>query len=110
MLIGKDLVKTSIPSQIYHGGKFLDFPLTPLNLMKNLNIFTFTKATVEVLNSKLGHRKADRNFENFALKMYGRTIAEKFLLNYSEKLWGLPSDRLSQAVAGERLMGLDLLT
>ena len=43
-----------------------------------------------------------------ARRRYGRTLAERFLLGYSRKLWGLPGDRLSQRVSGERLQGLDL--
>jgi protoporphyrinogen oxidase len=108
-LVGEDLVETSVPSQIYHGGKFLNFPLTPLNLMKNLSILTFTRAAADVLYSKLKREKLIRSFQSFALKLYGRTIAEKFLLNYSEKLWGIACDKLSPAIAGERLKGLDLL-
>jgi protoporphyrinogen oxidase len=41
--------------------------------------------------------------------MYGRTISELFLLNYSEKLWGVPCRQLSAAVSGRRLTGLNPL-
>jgi protoporphyrinogen oxidase len=109
-ILGEDLVKTSIPSQIYHSGRFIDFPLTPFNLMKNLSFFTFIRAAAGVLGSRLKREESNRSFESYALKMYGRTIAQKFLLNYTEKLWGTPCERLSPAVSGERLKGLDLLT
>ena len=37
-------------------------------------------------------------------------MASNFLLNYSEKLWGLPAARLSTSIAATRLKGLDLKT
>ena len=39
---------------------------------------------------------------------YGRIIANRFLLNYSEKLWGLPTSKLNPEIGGKRLKGLDL--
>ncbi len=41
--------------------------------------------------------------------MYGPTIAGAFLLNYSEKLWGLPTRLLSPSISGSRLAHLSVL-
>lgn len=56
--------------------------------------------------SRLNNGKRENSFESFALKTYGKTIAKLFLLNYSEKLWGLPCSELSPNVAGKRMKGL----
>jgi protoporphyrinogen oxidase len=109
-LFGADLKKVGLPSQIYHGGKFIDFPLSPLNLMKNLGLYTFSRAAVEVVISRLRADNKEGNFEKFALHAYGKTIARLFLLNYSEKLWGKPGSELSLKIAGKRLKGMDLRT
>jgi protoporphyrinogen oxidase len=52
-------------------------------------------------------RVAD-NFRDDAVAKYGRPVAESFLVNYSEKLWGVPAERLSVQVSGSRLQGLDV--
>ncbi|MCK4836893.1 MAG: NAD(P)-binding protein, partial [Candidatus Aminicenantes bacterium] len=109
-LMGDDIVKIDVPSQIYFKNKLVDFPLSPLNLLKNLGLFTFIKAGLEVLVSKLKKKNGEKNFETFALRTYGRTIANLFLLNYSEKLWGAPCNQLSPNVSGKRMKGLDLKT
>jgi protoporphyrinogen oxidase len=109
-LLGDKLSKINVPSQIYHNGKLIDFPLSPLDLMLKLGLFPFVKAGLEVLRARLNTAGGEENFEHFAVKTYGRDIAESFLLNYSEKLWGLPCDRLSVNIAGKRLKGLDLKT
>jgi protoporphyrinogen oxidase len=50
------------------------------------------------------------NFEDFSVQMYGREVASRFLLNYSQKLWGLPCRRLSPMIAGDRMRELKLRT
>jgi len=109
-LLKEDFKKIYLPSQIYHKGKLIDFPLSPLNLMKNLGLYTFTKARVEVARSRLRPKELNKSFESFALNTYGNTIADRFLLNYSEKLWGASCNRLSSNIAGKRIKGLDLRT
>lgn len=109
-LMGRDLQKVEVPSQIYSNGKCLDFPLSPLNLFINLGPATFIKAAVEVLKKRMKPGTPCRQFEEFALHTYGETIARRFLLNYSEKLWGIPCDRLSLQIAGRRMKGLNLKT
>jgi len=109
-LLGPDLRKINVPSQIYHNGCLIDFPLSPLNLLKNFGLLKFTRAVTEVLRSRLNGRRRDQNFEDFAVRTYGREIAESFLLNYSQKLWGVPCKNLSVNIAGKRLRGLDIRT
>ena len=107
-LLGDELALINVPSEICDRGAFLDFPLSPLNLMKALGLATFSKAALEIARSRLSPPENDGSFEAFALRTYGRTVAERFLLNYSEKLWGAPCRRLSANIAGKRLKGLDV--
>jgi len=107
-LLGDDLVLINVPSNIYHHGKMIDFPLSPINLFNKLGPITFVKAGMQVLFSRFQSKTKEDNFENFALRTYGRIIAEKFLLNYSQKLWGAPCNKLSTNIAGTRLKGLNL--
>jgi protoporphyrinogen oxidase len=50
------------------------------------------------------------SFADFAESNFGKTLARRFLLNYSSKVWGLPADQLSPAVATRRLSGMTLST
>lgn len=110
-LLGSKIRKISVPSQIWTQGRYVDFPLSPLNALFVLGPITFAKAALEVLVARFGLSSAvPDNFEAHALRQYGRTIAARFLLNYSEKLWGKPCRELSPAVSGKRLKGLNLKT
>jgi protoporphyrinogen oxidase len=109
-LLGNDLKKVQAPSQIYYQSKFLDFPLSPLSLLLHLGAANSIKAGVDLLQGRLTVRGEPENFEQLALQRYGRTIASRYLLNYSEKLWGIPCNQLSSNISGNRLRGLTLRT
>lgn len=110
VLLGAGFKKIHVPSHIFYNQKSIDFPLTPLNLLKTIGPVEFTKAGFEVLANRVFNGYGKNNFEDFAIGTYGRTVAEKFLINYSEKLWGLPCRELSPRVAGKRMKGLGLKT
>jgi len=112
----KDLLRERLPvieigSQIYSEGRLIDFPLSPFNLIRNIGPFGAIRAGFRLIGARIvGRKNATDDFERFSVYKYGRPIAERFLLNYSEKLWGLPCNRLSLDVSGKRLKGLSLTT
>ncbi len=108
--IGDDFRKIEVPSKIYWQGTLIDFPLSPLDLLKKIGLMKFTRAAFELLTARMSKSKKDVNFEEFALRSYGKTVAEFFLLNYSEKLWGRQCHDLSAHISGKRMKGLDLTT
>ena len=105
-LLGDDLLHITAPSEIFFHGKFYRFPLLLSDLVQKLETKTLLKITWEKLHSS--PKKQAENFAEFAVNQYGKTLAEHFLLNYSEKLWGQPTHKLSTAITGNRLKGLDL--
>lgn len=109
-LLGDELLECEIPSQIYHEGKFVDFPLSPLNLCRALGVCASLRAMRDLLAARMTRHEEQQSFENHAIRTYGRAVAGRFLLGYSEKLWGLPSSRLCTSISGKRLKGLNLRT
>jgi protoporphyrinogen oxidase len=77
-------------------------------LLKVLPVKTIAKAACDLLGSRVSTVRRGSDFESFAVYNYGREISERFLLRYSEKLWGMPCGKLSTAISGARLKGLDL--
>ena len=105
-LLGDALFRVDAPSEIFFEGKFYRFPLTLNDLTKKLDARTLGRIAWENVSFK-SRAQAD-DFATFAINQYGKTLAERFLLNYSEKLWGEAPHNLSTAIAGNRLKGLDL--
>ena len=109
-LLKDDIKRIDIPSKIYSEGKFIDFPISPLNLFMSIGIQDFFRSCVDVGLARLRKKTDFNSFEAYALNTYGDTVARRFLLNYSKKLWGKDCRQLSVDVAGKRLNGLNLKT
>ncbi|MCB1060697.1 MAG: FAD-dependent oxidoreductase [Calditrichaeota bacterium] len=105
-LMGDEMMQVHSPSQICWNGKYLNFPLSPGNVARRIGASTCLRAGVDLLRARLIRREAQENFAENAYHKYGRTIADAFLIGYSEKLWGVPADKLTPAVSGGRLKGL----
>ena len=105
-LLGDDLLRVTAPSEIFFEDKFYRFPLLLNDLVEKLEIKTLLRIAWEKLYNR--PEKHAENFATFAINQYGKTLSERFLLNYSEKLWGQPPHKLSTAISGNRLKGLDL--
>jgi protoporphyrinogen oxidase len=109
-MLGSHLRQINVPSLIYSRGKFIDFPLSPLNLARGLGLPAFATAGLDLVRANLSTAHRGQDFESFAIRTYGRTLANRFLLNYSEKLWGVTCRTLSPGVAGKRMKGLSFKT
>jgi protoporphyrinogen oxidase len=96
------------PSYIFHNQRLLHFPLTPLDLLTKLPATELGRALLALLRAKSGGGAEPTNFREYSYRRYGQVIADLFLSNYSEKLWGVPTDQLSTSVAGSRLKELNL--
>ena len=107
-LLGSELARVDAPSAIWDGGRFIDFPPTPLNVMFAYGFREAGRICFDLLRSGLRRRRPMSSFEDFAVRRFGRTLARRILLNYSAKLWGLPTDQLSPDVATRRLQGMTL--
>lgn len=117
-LLGSSLREVTVPSHIYDSGRLIDFPLSPLNVFRSLGLRESFRAASSLVNDRLRGRggthasgqDGEIDFEGTVVRRYGRRLAERFLLNYSEKLWGVPPNRLASSAAAARLRGLDLRT
>ncbi len=107
-ILGDSLITVDAPSKIYDRGRFIDFPPTPLNVIfSGFNIWETGRIGIELIRSRRRSTHAV-SFADFAVSQFGETLARRLLLNYSEKLWGLPADQLSPDVATRRLQGMTL--
>lgn len=110
-LMGAELLEVHAPSQIFWENRFLNFPLSPGNLVRRMGPVNLTRATVDLATARLSARATTPdNFAQNAYHRYGKTIADAFLIGYSEKLWGIEAARLMPEVSGGRLKGLSAST
>lgn len=109
-LLGKNCRRIDVPSQIRHRDMFLAFPFKVGDLAAKLGWPFLLRVAGEILGGRWQRNVEASDFAARVQRDYGRTLARLFLLNYSEKLWGLPAAQLAPEIAGNRLDGLNLLT
>ena len=108
-LIGPCMRAVDRPSMIFDRGRLIRFPFRPVDVLWHLGPGALARSAVDLAAARIACRGRDpQSFASLARRRYGRTLARRFLLGYSEKLWGLPCERLSPLVSGERLKGFGL--
>ena len=89
-----DLKKRSIKiytenSKLNFENKYINFPIEFFNVLGSLDLSTILKIISENTVKQFYPSKKIDNFRDFAYRSYGRTLADLFLINYTEKLWGI---------------------
>jgi protoporphyrinogen oxidase len=109
-LMGPDLHQVNAPARIYWRVRFVDFPLRPVQILKSGGLGYAVRAATDLVKYRLKTRnnRSARDFSDYANGRFGKTIADTFLVPFSERLWGLPARELSADIAGRRLPGFSV--
>jgi protoporphyrinogen oxidase len=106
-LLGASLLVVDRPSMIFDDGRLMRFPFQLTDVLRHLGPGMVAQGALDLAAARVAAPDPD-SFAGLAVNRYGRTLAKRFLLGYSRKLWGIPCERLSARVSGARLRGLDL--
>ncbi len=109
-LLGDNLRPVDTESAILEESGFRQFPLDPVDLLRGLGLPEVLRSLLSLIRARSRKVTSNPSFKDLALHRYGQRVADRFLLGYSEKLWGLSSNQLSPDISGSRLKGLDLRT
>jgi len=108
-LLGEDLRPVDRPSVIFDGGRLMRFPFRLADVLSHLGPRALARGALDLAAARIALRGHEQeSFARLAVRRYGRTLADRFLLGYTRKLWGLPCEDLSSRASGGRLRGLDL--
>jgi len=95
------------------GGKFYDYPINATQALKNLGIIKDIGVATSYFSSFVTYhifRKKIKNFEDYILANFGRVLGELNMLNYTEKIWGIPCSTIHSDWAKQRIKGLNLIS
>jgi protoporphyrinogen oxidase len=108
-----DLVMLVRPrkSRIYFLRRFFDYPikLTGDTLAK-LGLVRTMKIGISYLLARLFPRKVESSLEDFLINRFGRQLYLTFFKSYTEKVWGVPCEKISAEWGAQRIKGLSLTT
>ncbi|MDQ3043915.1 MAG: FAD-dependent oxidoreductase [Chloroflexota bacterium] len=112
-VVGEELLWVKRISRIYFDGRYVDYPLKISNALKAIGPFTSAKAVIDYARTRVTHRIKPAHIESMEdayIDQFGPTLYRLFFQRYSEKVWGLPCDKMSGDWVSQRSKGMSLIT
>ena len=107
-LLGPDLLVRQRRSRILFHGRFFDYPLTAGSALAGLGLLESARIAGSYAAARLRPRPAEDNLADWLVNRFGRRLFETFFRPYTEKVWGLPCERIGAQWAAQRIKGLSL--
>ena len=108
-MLGSELLRRPRLSRIFYGGKFFDYPLTPMNALMGLGPINALKVLLSYVWARVHPIRPERTFEDWVSNRFGRRLYTIFFKTYTEKVWGIPCSRIGAQWAAQRIKGLSLV-
>jgi protoporphyrinogen oxidase len=97
-------------SRIYYGGKFYDYPIKPLNALRNLGPLEAARCVASFLWSRIHPPRDQSSLEGYIAAGYGWRLYRHFFKTYNEKVWAVPASQISADWGAQRIKGMSLWT
>ncbi|MGN9768769.1 NAD(P)/FAD-dependent oxidoreductase [Micromonospora sp. SD12] len=95
-------------SRIYYRGALFDYPLSAANALRNLGVREAVLCMGSYARARLRPPKDQSHFEGWVSARFGWRLYSMFFKTYTEKVWGMPADRLQADWAAQRIKNLSL--
>jgi len=96
-------------SRIYFLRRFFDYPIRITgSTLRNLGVVRTVRCGLSYLRSALLPRRRELSLEDFLVNRFGRQLYLTFFKSYTEKVWGVPCERISAEWGAQRIKGLSL--
>ncbi len=112
-LLGEQWMTVHRLTRFVIDGKFYFYPVRLSNVLSQIGFFRAIRTAVDYAIARVRSIIAPRqmvSFEDYAVSTFGRSLAEFNMLNYTEKIWGLPCSEISVDWAQQRIGGLSVFT
>ena len=98
-------------SRIYFLRQFFDYPIRLSgDTLKRLGLVRTVKIGISYAQSAVRQIKPERSLEQFLINRFGRELYLTFFKSYTEKVWGVPCDRISAEWGAQRIKGLSVVS
>lgn len=110
-LLGDELLTVPRSSQIFMHGKFVDYPLNPVNALFGLGLSTTASIILDYGREKVRQAISKPplvSLEDWVVAQFGRRMFDLYFRDYSEKVWGIDCRNISMEWVAKRIDGLSL--
>jgi protoporphyrinogen oxidase len=106
-LLGEEWRKIPRHTRFFVDGKFYHYPVRLGQVLRNVGPLNAFHAMWDYLLARLFPREI-RTFEDHSINTFGRWLAAFNMLNYTEKIWGIPCNQISVDWATQRIADLSI--
>ncbi len=105
---GKMLIRPR-KSRIYFDHSFFDYPLSfNRKTFENFGIAKITRIALSYFKSKLFPVREEQTLEQFFINRFGKELYLTFFKGYTEKIWGVPCDKIPADWGHQRIKDLNI--
>ena len=108
-MLGEDFQKVRRMSRIYYEGRLFNYPLSISNTLLNLGILESVLMMLSYFNAQFLPHREEKTFEQWVSNRFGRRLYKTFFQTYTEKVWGIPCNKIQADWAAQRIKGLSLI-
>jgi protoporphyrinogen oxidase len=95
-------------SRALYRGKLYDYPLRPMNALRNLGPIEAVRCAFSYLWVRVKPPKNPETLEGFYAQRFGWRLYQHLFKTYTEKVWGVPPSELSADWGAQRVKDLSL--
>ena len=96
-------------SRILFMRKFFDYPISlTIKTIKNLGLIRILKIGLSYMKAQAFKIKEEKSLEDFLINRFGRELYNTFFKDYTEKVWGVPCDKIKPEWGAQRIKGLSI--
>jgi protoporphyrinogen oxidase len=95
-------------TRILYNKHLFNYPLEPINALVGLGLFSSFMCMLSYFRRLLFPDKSPLTFESWVKNRFGDRLFGIFFKRYSEKLWGIPCDKLDAEFATQRIKKFSL--
>ncbi len=95
----------------YIGGKFYHYPVRPLEALLSVGPRRAARMVFDWLTAQIKYKILRRpivSFEDYIVANFGRSLGRFNIINYTEKVWGVPASTIHPDWAKQRIRGLSI--
>lgn len=110
-ILGDDWIEVRRQTRQYIGGKYYSYPIDALQALRNVGIVEAFRMLVSYAWAKIKYglmRRSVSNFEQYVEAHFGKRLGRFCMINYTEKIWGMPASTIHTDWASQRIAGLNV--
>lgn len=104
-----DFLRRPRLSRIYYRSKYFDYPLKPLNALRNMGLYESVRIMLSYAKWQLRPKGDESTFDKWVTNRFGGRLFWHFFKSYTEKVWGIPCNEIRADWAAQRIKNLSLL-